>query len=69
MKSAKNAFVGKVDGQRLYTVVLRDVNDGELGDLATVRTGWHVYRAAKHQLGWRGRRDGRGRDGEKQGSR
>jgi predicted dehydrogenase len=29
---------------------------GELGELATVRTGWHVFRAAKHQLGWRGRR-------------
>jgi predicted dehydrogenase len=29
---------------------------GELGEIATVRTGWHVFRAAKHQLGWRGRR-------------
>jgi predicted dehydrogenase len=29
---------------------------GELGDLATVRTGWHVFRAAKHQLGWRSRK-------------
>jgi predicted dehydrogenase len=29
---------------------------GELGDLMTVRTGWHVFRAARQQLGWRGRR-------------
>ena len=29
---------------------------GELGALTTIRTGWHVFRAAKQQLGWRSRR-------------
>jgi predicted dehydrogenase len=29
---------------------------GELGELATIRTGWHIFRAARHQLGWRSRR-------------
>jgi predicted dehydrogenase len=29
---------------------------GELGDVTTIRTGWHVFRAAKQQLGWRSRR-------------
>ena len=32
------------------------ISGGELGGIATVRTGWHVFRTAKHQLGWRGRR-------------
>ena len=32
------------------------ISGGELGAVTTVRTGWHVFRAAKHQLGWRGRR-------------
>lgn len=30
---------------------------GELGDLLTIRCGWHVFRAAKQQLGWRSRRN------------
>lgn len=29
---------------------------GELGDTLTIRCGWHVFRAAKQQLGWRSRR-------------
>lgn len=29
---------------------------GELGDILTIRCGWHVFRAAKHQLGWRSRK-------------
>lgn len=29
---------------------------GELGNLATIRTGWHVFRAARQQMGWRSRR-------------
>ncbi|MBI4543134.1 MAG: Gfo/Idh/MocA family oxidoreductase [Gemmatimonadetes bacterium] len=29
---------------------------GELGTLATIRCGWHVFRAARQQLGWRSRR-------------
>lgn len=29
---------------------------GELGALTTIRTGWHIFRAAKHQLGWRSRK-------------
>lgn len=32
------------------------ITGGELGALATIRTGWHVFRAAKQQLGWRSRR-------------
>jgi len=32
------------------------VAGGELGTLTTIRTGWHVFRAAKQQLGWRSRR-------------
>ena len=28
---------------------------GELGDVMTIRCGWHVFRAAKQQLGWRSR--------------
>lgn len=32
------------------------VRGGELGDVMTIRCGWHVFRAAKHQLGWRSRR-------------
>jgi predicted dehydrogenase len=32
------------------------VTGGELGELLTIRTGWHVFRAAKQQLGWRSRR-------------
>jgi predicted dehydrogenase len=32
------------------------IDGGELGDLATLHSGWHVFRAAKHQLGWRSRR-------------
>jgi len=30
---------------------------GELGDIMTIRCGWHVFRAAKQQLGWRSRRN------------
>ncbi|HEY2805857.1 MAG TPA: Gfo/Idh/MocA family oxidoreductase [Gemmatimonadales bacterium] len=29
---------------------------GELGSINTIRTGWHIFRAAKHQLGWRSRK-------------
>ena len=29
---------------------------GELGEIATIRCGWHVFRAPRHQLGWRSRR-------------
>lgn len=36
--------------------VQKFVAGGELGDLATIRTGWHVFRAAKHQMGWRSRK-------------
>ena len=32
------------------------VEGGELGTLYTIRTGWHIFRAAKHQLGWRSRK-------------
>lgn len=32
------------------------IRGGELGEITTIRTGWHVFRAAKHQLGWRSRR-------------
>ncbi|MBI1722340.1 MAG: Gfo/Idh/MocA family oxidoreductase [Gemmatimonadetes bacterium] len=32
------------------------VAGGELGDVATIRCGWHVFRAARQQLGWRSRR-------------
>jgi predicted dehydrogenase len=32
------------------------IEGGELGQLDTIRTGWHVFRAAKQQLGWRSRR-------------
>jgi predicted dehydrogenase len=37
-------------------VVHKFIAGGELGDLATVHAGWHVFRAAQHQLGWRSRR-------------
>lgn len=30
---------------------------GELGETLTIRCGWHVFRAAKQQLGWRSRRN------------
>ncbi len=40
------------DVQAVHTFIA----GGELGDLVTIRTGWHVFRAAKHQLGWRSRR-------------
>ena len=30
---------------------------GELGEVMTIRCGWHVFRAAKQQLGWRSRRN------------
>jgi predicted dehydrogenase len=33
------------------------IEGGELGELHTIRTGWHVFRAAKQQLGWRSRRN------------
>ncbi len=36
--------------------VYKFVAGGELGTLTTIRTGWHVFRAAKQQLGWRSRR-------------
>ena len=36
--------------------VWKFVSGGELGELTTIRTGWHVFRAAKQQLGWRSRR-------------
>ncbi|MDO8667459.1 MAG: Gfo/Idh/MocA family oxidoreductase [Gemmatimonadales bacterium] len=29
---------------------------GELGEIATIRCGWHVFRAPRQQLGWRSRR-------------
>jgi len=29
---------------------------GELGEVSAVRAGWHVFRAARQQLGWRSRR-------------
>ncbi len=29
---------------------------GELGSIAAIRTGWHVFRAARQQLGWRSRK-------------
>ncbi len=29
---------------------------GELGAVQTIRTGWHVFRAARQQMGWRSRR-------------
>jgi predicted dehydrogenase len=32
------------------------IRGGELGEITTIRTGWHVFRAAKHHLGWRSRR-------------
>jgi len=32
------------------------IDGGELGDVYTIRTGWHVFRAARQQLGWRSRR-------------
>ncbi len=33
------------------------IRGGELGDLLTIRTGWHVFRAPRQQLGWRSRRN------------
>jgi predicted dehydrogenase len=33
------------------------LSGGELGELETVRCGWHVFRAARQQLGWRSRRN------------
>ncbi len=30
---------------------------GELGEVMTIRCGWHVFRAAKQQMGWRSRRN------------
>ncbi len=32
------------------------VAGGELGAVQTIRTGWHVFRAARQQMGWRSRR-------------
>jgi predicted dehydrogenase len=29
---------------------------GELGTLSAIRTGWHTFRAARQQLGWRSRK-------------
>ncbi|HWO89161.1 MAG TPA: Gfo/Idh/MocA family oxidoreductase [Gemmatimonadales bacterium] len=31
------------------------IRGGELGELFTIRTGWHVFKAARQQLGWRSR--------------
>ena len=36
---------------------------GELGDVMTIRCGWNVFRAAKHQLGWRSRKSESGGGG------
>ena len=36
--------------------VQKFVSGGELGDVNTINTGWHIYRAAKHALGWRSRK-------------
>lgn len=37
-------------------IVHKFLRGGELGDVLTIRCGWHVFRAARHQLGWRSRR-------------
>jgi predicted dehydrogenase len=29
---------------------------GELGELSAIRAGWHVFRAARQQMGWRSRK-------------
>lgn len=36
--------------------VQKFVKGGELGEVATIRCGWHVFRAPRQQLGWRSRR-------------
>jgi predicted dehydrogenase len=56
-KAKRNVLVAmnhrfRSDVQAIQKFVL----GGELGEIATVHTGWHVFRAAKHQLGWRSRR-------------
>jgi len=56
-KAKRNVLVAmnhrfRADVQAVY----KFIEGGELGELATVRAGWHVFRAAKHQLGWRSRR-------------
>lgn len=31
------------------------IDGGELGEVLTIRTGWHVFRAPRQQMGWRSR--------------
>ena len=56
-KAKKNALVAMNHRFRGdVQAVQKFVAGGELGDLATIRTGWHIFRAPKHQLGWRSRK-------------
>jgi predicted dehydrogenase len=56
-KAKRNALVAMNHRFRNdVQAVQKFVAGGELGDLATIRTGWHIFRAAKHQLGWRSRK-------------
>jgi predicted dehydrogenase len=56
-KAKKNVLVAMNHRFRSdVQAIQKFITGGELGTLATVHGGWHVYRAAKHQLGWRSRR-------------
>jgi len=55
-KAKKNALVAMNHRFRSdVQAVQKFIAGGELGDLATIRTGWHIFRARKQQLGWRSR--------------
>lgn len=56
-KAKRNVLVAmnnrfRADVQAVHTFL----RGGELGEVLTIRCGWHVFRAARQQLGWRSRR-------------
>jgi predicted dehydrogenase len=55
-KARRNVLVAMNHRFRSDVQAVHDfIAGGELGELATLRTGWYVFRAARHQLGWRSR--------------
>ncbi len=56
-KAKRNVLVAmnhrfRSDAQAVHKFLRGD----ELGEIMTIRCGWNVFRAAKHQLGWRSRK-------------
>ncbi len=57
-KSDRIVMVGMNHRYRTDTQAIRSfVQGGELGDLDSIRAGWHMARPARAGLGWRQRRD------------